>query len=146
MVRVCLFLFFFIISNKAIATVMGEALICDKDKIGYNFVTKNEVEVLRINFDTLNIITVNHLYQLSPNAILIRKPLTKFNRLKKTKLIGWIFRRTLDYVSLEYKNRDWTQRFLWSCEIISSDLLEQRLKNKIDKLLNASEYKSKEFK
>ena len=146
MIRVFLFLFFLIISNKAIATVMGEALICDKDKRGYNFVTKDEVEVLHINFKTLNIISINHFYQLAQNAILIKKPLTKFNRYKKTKLIGWIFRRTLDYVSLEYKNGDWSRKFLWSCEIISSDLMEQRLKNKIDKLLNSSGNKSKNFK
>ena len=146
MIRVFFLIFFVINSNKVIATIQGETLICDEDRRGYNFITKDEVEVLHINFKTLNIISINHFYQLAQNAILIKKPLTKFNIYKKTKLIGLIFIRNLDYVSLEYKNGDWSRKFLWSCEITSSDLMEQRLKNKIYKLLNSSGDKYKDFK
>ena len=57
----------------------------------------------------------------------------KFHKEKITKPIGWIFRRNLDYVSLDYVNGDWKRKFLWSCQIVKSDQLENRLKNKINK-------------
>ena len=53
---------------------------------------------------------------------------------KNYKPIGWIFRRTLDYVSLDYINGDWTRKFLWSCESTSLGQLKIRLKNKINEL------------
>ena len=47
--------FFFIIlifvSNQVFASLKGETLICDKDKIGYNFLSKNIVNVLGINLN-----------------------------------------------------------------------------------------------
>ena len=76
---------------------------------------------------------------------MIKKPITEFNKGKKSKPIGWIFRRTLDYVSLDYVNGDWSRRFLWSCKITSSDQLDKRLKNKIEKLIKSSVNKIKEF-
>ena len=75
----------------------------------------------------------------------IQKPLKEFNKDKKSKPIGWIFRRTLDYVSLDYVNGDWSRKFLWSCEITSSDQMKKRLKNEIDKLIKSSGNKIKEF-
>ena len=71
----------------------------------------------------------------------INGPLTEFNKEKKTKPIGWIFRRTLDYVSLDYIDGDWSRKFLWSCEVTSSKQLEIRLKNKLDRLTRSSEKK-----
>ena len=138
-------LLFIIISYKALASLQGEALICDEDRRGYNFTSKDEVKVLSINFDELKIISINHLYELEDNVILIQQPLTELNKEKKTEPIGWIFRRTLDYVSLDYINGDWSRKFLWSCKITSSDQLDKRLKNKIDKLIKASGNKMKEF-
>ena len=138
LVRFFLFILFIITSYNAIASIQGETLICDKDSRGYKFISKDIVEVLSIKFDGINIHSINHSYELAENAILIKKPITKFNKGKKTRPIGWIFRRNLDYVSLDYVNGDWSRRFLWSCEITSSDQLSQRLKNKIDKLIKAS--------
>ena len=141
MIRLFLFLLFIIISNKALASIQGKTLICDKDRRGYNFISKDKVEVLSINLLKLNIISVNYKYQLSENAIFIKKLSSEFNKEKKMQPIGWIFRRTLDYVSLDYVNGDWNRKFLWSCEIIPSDQLKQRLKNKIDHLIKVGKNK-----
>ena len=145
MIKTFSFILFVIISNKAIATVKGNTLICDKDRRWYNFITEDKVEVLSVNLNKLNIISINHSYQLSENTIFIKKPIKEFNKDKNFKPIGWIFRRTLDYVSLDYVNGDWSRKFLWSCEITSSDEMEKRLKNKIDKLIKSSGNKIKEF-
>ena len=83
MIRIFLSILLLIISNKAIASVQGEALICDEDRRGYIFSSKNEVRVLSINFDELKIIAINHLYKLEENAILIQQPLTELNKEKK---------------------------------------------------------------
>ena len=139
MVRFFLFILFTIISNNAIATLQGKTLICDKDRRGYNFISKDKVEVISINFDELNIISINHSYKLAENAIFIQKPLMEFYKEKITKPMGWIFRRNLDYVSLDFINGDWRRKFLWSCEITSSKGLETRLKNKLNKLIKLSE-------
>ena len=146
MIRVFFLIFFVISSNKVIATIQGETLICDKDSRGYNFITKDKVEVLNVNFDEQKIISINHSYQLNENSIFINKQIKKFSKYQKSKPIGWIFRRTLDYVSLDYVNGDWNRKFLWSCQIVKSDQLENRLKNKINKLIKASGNKVKEHK
>ena len=62
MIKIISFILFAIISFNAIATVKGVTLICDKDKRGYNFITREKVEVFSINFDELKIISINHLY------------------------------------------------------------------------------------
>ena len=141
MIRLFLFLSFIIISNKVLASIQGKALICDKDRRGYNFISKDKVEVISINLHKLNIISINYTYELSENAIFIIKLSSEFNKEKKMQPIGWIFRRTLDYVSLYYVNGDWNRKFLWSCKIIPSDQLKQRLKNKIDHLIKVGKNK-----
>ena len=145
MIRVFFLIFFVINSNKVIATIQGETLICDEDRRGYNFITKDEVEVLSVNFNELKIISNNHSYQLNDNSIFINKPIKESSKYQKSKPIGWIFRRTLDYVSLDYVNGDWSRRFLWSCKITSSDQLDKRLRNKIEKIIKAGGNKIKEF-
>ena len=144
MKRLLLFILFAIISNNAIANIKGKTLICDKDSRGYKFISKDKVLVSNINLNRLNINYINHSYELAENAILIKKPLKNFNKDKNSKPIGWIFRRTLDYVSLDYVNRDWSRKFLWSCEITASDQLDKRLKNQIDKLKKAWSNEKKE--
>ncbi len=144
MKRLLLFILFAIISNNAIANIKGKTLICDKDSRGYKFISKDKVLVSNINLNRLNINYINHSYELAENAILIKKPLKNFNKDKNSKPIGWIFRRTLDYVSLDYVNRDWSRKFLWSCEITTSDQLDKRLKNQIDKLKKAWNNEKKE--
>ena len=139
MIRIFSFILFVIISNNAIATIKGKTLICDKDRRGYNFISKDKVEVFSINFNELNIISINHSYELAENAIFIQQPLVKFHKEKITKPIGWIFRRNLDYVSLDYVNGDWSRKFSWKCEVISSNELDKRLKNTLSKLINFSE-------
>ena len=124
MIKIFSFILFVIISNNAIATIKGKTLICDKDRRGYNFITKDKVEVFSINFDELNIISINHSYELAENAIFIQRPLMKFNKEKITKPIGWIFRKNLDYVSLDFVNGDWKRKFSWSCEVVSSNELD----------------------
>ena len=144
--RLFLFIFCLIISNKAVGNVQGKTLICDKDRRGYNFISKDKVEVLSINFYELNIISINHSYELAENAIFIYEISMELNIETKPKPIGWIFRRNLDYVGLVYVNGDWSRKFLWSCEIIMSDQLKKRLQNKIDKLKKVNENKVKEQK
>ncbi len=141
MARLFLFIFCLIISNKVIANVQGKTLICDKDRRGYNFISKDKVEVLSINLYELNIISTNHSYELAENAIFIHEISTELNIENKPKPIGWIFRRNLDYVSLVYINGDWSKKFFWSCETISSKSLKKRLKNKLDKLKKVSKKK-----
>tara|TARA_B100000530_G_C15561499_1_gene330763 strand:- start:78 stop:503 length:426 start_codon:yes stop_codon:yes gene_type:complete len=139
--RVLSFVLFLIISNKAIATVKGVTLICDKDRRGYDFISNDKVIVSGINLDELDIISIKHSYELTENAIFIKQTLKELNKEKITKLVGWIFRRTLDYVSLDYTNGDWSRKFLWSCEILLSNQLERRLKNTLDKLKKAKDKK-----
>ena len=139
MIRIFFFILFVTISNSSIANVRGKTLICNEDRTGYNFITKDEVEVFSINSSELNIISNNHSYELAENAIFIQQPPTELN--KEKKIIGWLFRKNLDYVSLDYINGDWSRKFSWRCEVISLKQLETRLKNKLDKFINASEKK-----
>ena len=130
MIRIFLLIFFLIISNKSMSSVQGKILICDDDRRGYNFIDKDKVEISIINLDNINIVSFTYLYELSENTIFIKEP-TK--ELYKTKTIGWIFRRNLDYVSLYYERGDLSRKFLWSCEITSLKELETRLNNKLNK-------------
>ena len=141
MIKIFSIILFVIISNNAVATIKGKTLICDKDRRGYNFISKDKVEVLSINFDELNIISINHSYKLDENAIFIQQPIMEIHKEKIIKPMGWIFRKNLDYVSLDYINGDWSRKFSWRCEVISSNELEIRLKNTLDKLIYASEKK-----
>ena len=81
MIRIFSFILFLIISNYAIATIKGKTLICDGDRRGYNFISKDKVEVFSINLVELNIISINHSYNLAENAIFIQQP-SKFNKEK----------------------------------------------------------------
>ena len=130
MFKIFLFIFLFIISNNSIASVQGETLICDDERRGYNFISKDKVEISIVNLDDFNIVSLTYLYELAENVIFIKQPETEFN---KTKMIGWIFRRNLDYVSLFYEHGDLSRKFLWSCEITSLKELETRLNNKLNK-------------
>ena len=138
MIRIFSLILFVIISNKAIASVKGETLICDKDTRGYNFISKNKVKISGINLNELKIFFVNHSYDVAENAIFIKQPLTALDKEETSKPIGWIFRRNLDYVSLDYVNGDWSRKFLWSCEITTSKQLNIRIKIKLNKLIKAS--------
>mgnify|MGYP001191454910 CR=1 FL=1 len=141
MKRIFSLILLIIISNKAIASVEGEILICDKDTRGYNFISRDEVKVLGINLNELRILSINHSYEINENAIFIQQPLTVLDKEETPRPVGWIFRRKLDYVSLDYINGDWSRKFLWSCEVTSSKQLEIRLKNKLDRLTSSSEKK-----
>ena len=125
---------FILISNKVIASVEGVTLICDKDRRGYSFIFKDKVKISNINLNKLDIFSVNHLYEVAENAIFIQQPITALGKEEKPRPIGWIFRRNLDYVSLDYINGDWSRRFLWSCEITTSEQLDIRIKNKLNDL------------
>ena len=129
---------FIIISNKVIASVEGETLICDKDRIGYSFLFKDKVKISSINLNKLDIFSVNHSYEVAENAIFIQQPITALDKEVKPRPIGWIFRRNLDYVSLDYINGDWSRRFLWSCEITTSEQLNIRIKNKLNDLIKVN--------
>ena len=141
MIRIFSLILFVIISNKAIASVKGETLICDKDTRGYNFISKNEVKISGINLNELNTFYINHSYELTENAIFIQKPLTSLDKEETPRPIGWIFRRNLDYVSLDYVNGEWSRKFLWTCEITSSNQLKIKMKNKLNKLKKANSKK-----
>lgn len=135
MKRIFSLILLIIISNKAIASVEGEILICDKDTRGYNFISKDEVKVLGINLNELKIFSINHSYEINENAIFIQQPLTVLDKEETPRPIGWIFRRNLDYVSLDYINGDWSRKFLWSCEITTSEQLDLRIENKLNELI-----------
>ena len=134
---------FVIISNKAIASIEGENLIWDKDKRGYNFISKNKVKISSINLNELKTIFVNHSYEVAENVIFIQQSLTVLNKEKTTIPIGWIFRRNLDYVTLDYVNGDWSRRFLWNCEMTTSEQLNLRMKNKLNELIKVNSKKLK---
>ena len=139
MKRIFSLILFVIISNKAIASVEGEILICDKDRRAYNFISKDLVKISGINLNELKTFFVNHSYEVAENAIFIQQPLALMDKEQGLTLrpIGWIFRRTLDYVSLEYVNGDWSRKFLWACEITTSNQLKIRMKNKLNQLIKA---------
>ena len=135
MIRFYLFFVIFF-SNQAIASVKGETLICDKDTRGYNFISNNEVKISSINLNRQKILSVNYLYELTESIILIKQPFAFEDNEEdlKTRPIGWIFRRNLDYVSLDYVNGDWKRKFSWNCKKTSLKKLETRLKNSLVKL------------
>ncbi|MDC0227669.1 hypothetical protein OAK51_04135, partial [Alphaproteobacteria bacterium] len=138
MKRIFSLMLFVMISNKVIASVEGETLICDKDRRGYNFISKDEVKISVINLNELKTFFVNHSYEVADNAIFIQQPLSVLDKQETHRPIGWIFRRNLDYVSLDYVNGDWSRKFLWSCEITTSEQLDKRIKNKLNELIKAS--------
>ena len=138
MKRIFSLILFVIISNKAVASLEGEILICDKDTRGYHFISKNEVKITFINLNKLNTSSINHSYEVAENAIFIKQPITSLDKEENLRPIGWIFRRNLDYVSLDYVNGDWSRKFLWSCEITTSNKLYIRIKNKLNELIKAS--------
>ena len=138
MKRIFSLILLIIISNKAIASVEGEILICDKDTRGYNFISRDEVKVLGINLNELRILSINHSYEINENAIFIQQPLTVLDKEETPRPIGWIFRRSLDYVSLDYINGDWSRKFLWSCEITTSEQLDLRIENKLNELIKVN--------
>ena len=143
MKRIFSLILFVIFSNEVIASVEGESIICNKDTRGYNFISKNEVKIIGINLKELMIFSINHSYEVSENKIFIQQALAAIAKDQSLAIrpIGWIFRRNLDYVSLVYANGDWSRKFLWSCEITPSEELEIRIKNKLNKLIKASDEK-----
>ena len=135
MKRIFSLILFVIFSNEVIASVEGESIICNKDTRGYDFISKDKVKISSINLNKLVIFSVNHSYEVAENAIFIQQPITALGKEEKPRPIGWIFRRNLDYVSLDYINGDWSRRFLWSCEITTSEQLNIRIKNKLNDLI-----------
>ena len=133
------FLFLLFFYNEAIASVTGKTLICDNNSRGYHFITDKKVNVLSLNFDELKIITIEHFYELTENVIFIKQP---FDLIEKedslrSKPIGWIFRRNLDYVQLkENINGDWNQKFMWNCEVTKLQTLILEINNKLKNIRN----------
>ncbi len=138
MKRIFTLILFVIFSNEVIASVEGETIICDKDTRGYDFISKDKVKISSINLNKLVIFSVNHSYEVAENTIFIQQPITALDKEEKPRPIGWIFRRNLDYVSLDYINGDWRRRFLWSCEITTSEKLNIRIKNKLNYLIKVN--------
>ena len=138
MKRIFSLILFVIFSNEVIASVEGETIICDKDTRGYDFISKDKVKISSINLNKLVIFSVNHSYEVAENAIFIQQPITALDKEVKPRPIGWIFRRNLDYVSLNYINGDWSRKFLWSCEITTSEQLDIRIKNKLNDLIKVN--------
>jgi len=133
-----LFLLFF--SNQVFASVEGETLICNKDTRGYYFISDNKVKISSINLNELKISSVNHLYELTESKILIKQPFFSLPKEESltNRAIGWIFRRNLDYVSLNYNNGDWNRKFSWTCEITSLSQLQLRINEKLNKLIKVN--------
>jgi len=133
------FLFLLFFYNEAIASVTGKTLICDNNSRGYHFITDKKVNVLSLNFDELKIITIEHFYELAENVIFIKQPfdlIEKEDNLR-SKPMGWIFRRNLDYVELKQNiNGDWNQKFLWNCEVTKLQTLILEINNKLKKIRN----------
>ena len=138
MKRIFSLILFVIFSNELLASVEGETIICYKDTRGYSFISKDKVKISSINLNKLDIFSVNHSYEVAENAIFIQQPITALDKEEKPRPIGWIFRRNLDYVSLNYINGDWSRRFLWSCEITTLEQLNIRIKNKLNDLIRVN--------
>ena len=138
MKRIFSLILFVIFSNEVIAPVEGETIICDKDTRGYDFISKDEVKISGINLNELKTFFVNHLYEVIENAIFIQQPIKALDKGDTQRPIGWIFRRNLDYVSLDYVNGDWSRKFLWSCETTTSEQLNIRIKNKLNELIKVN--------
>ena len=45
MKRIFSLLLFILVSNNAFASLEGEVLICNNDKVGYNFISKDKVKI-----------------------------------------------------------------------------------------------------
>ena len=133
-------LFFY---DEAIASVTGKTLICDDNSRGYHFITDKKVNVLSLNFDELKIFTIEHFYNLTENVIFIKQPtqlIEKEDNLR-TRPLGWIFRRNLDYVQLKQDiNGYWNQKFLWNCEVTKLQTLILKINNKLKKIRNNINY------
>ena len=138
MKRIFSLILFVIFSNELLASVEGETIICYKDTRGYSFISKDKVKISSINLNKLDIFSVNHSYEVAENAIFIQQPITALDKEEKPRPIGWIFRRNLDYVSLNFINGDWSRKFLWSCEITTSEQLDIRIKNKLNDLIKVN--------
>ena len=138
MKRIFLLILFVILSNEVIASIEGETLICDKDTRGYSFISKDKVKISSINLNKLDIFSLNHSYEVAENAIFIKQPITVLDKEETPEVIGWIFRRNLDYVSLEYINGDWSRKFLWSCAMTTSEQFKIRIKNKLNDLIRVN--------
>jgi len=133
------FLFLLFFFDEAIASVTGKTLICDDNSRGYHFITDKKVNVLSLNFDELKIFTIEHFYNLTENVIFIKQPtqlIEKEDNLR-TRPLGWIFRRNLDYVQLKQDiNGDWHQKFLWNCEVTKLQTLILKINNKLKNIRN----------
>ena len=133
------FLFLLFFYNEAIASVTGKTLICDNNTRGYHFISEKKVNVLSLNFDELKIITIEHFYELTENVIFIKQPFDLIEKKDnlRSKPIGWIFRRNLDYVQLkENINGDWNQKFMWNCEVTKLQTLILKINNKLKNIRN----------
>ena len=137
MIRIFSIILLSIISCKANSNIQGEVLICNKDRRGYNFIKNDIVEVSSIDHDQLKIVSIMHSYELTENKVLIKQTPSNLEK-EKSRIFGWIFRKNLDYVSLDYINGDWVRKFLWTCEVSSSKGLETKLKNKLNVLKKAN--------
>ena len=133
------FLFLLFFYDEAIASVTGNTLICDDNSRGYHFITDKKVNVLSLNFDELKIFTIEHFYNLTENVIFIKQPtqlIEKEDNLR-TRPLGWIFRRNLDYVQLKQDiNGDWSQKFLWNCKVTKLQTLILKINNKLKNIRN----------
>ena len=138
MKRIFLLILFVILSNEVIAFVEGKNLICDKDKRWYSFISKDKVKISSINLNKLDIFSLNHSYEVAENVIFIQQPIKALDKEETPKVIGWIFRINLDYVSLDYINDDWSRKFLWSCEMTTPEQLKIRIKNKLNDLIRVN--------
>ena len=133
------FLFLLFFYNEAIASVTGKTLICDDNTKGYHFISEKKVKFLSINLDELKIITIEQFYELNENVIFIKQPtqlIEKEDNLR-SRPVGWIFRRNLDYVQLKQDiNGDWNQKFLWNCEVTKLQTLILKINNKLKNIRN----------
>ena len=133
------FLFLLFFNNEAIASVTGRTLICDDNTRGYHFISENKVNVLNLNLDEFKINTIQHFYELTENVIFIKQPFDLIEQKEdlRTRPLGWIFRRNLDYVQLKQGiNGDWIQKFLWNCEVTKLQTLILKINNKLKKIRN----------
>ena len=135
-----LIIILFFISFKASASLTGKALICDNDKRGYNFISKNEVELSGIVSKKLTMFYFTYLYEVVEHFIFIQQHLTDWDKEKglTPRPIQWIKRKTLDVESLEFINGDWKTEYLWTCEVVLPNQLNIRINNKLNKLMKAS--------
>jgi len=114
MIKILIIILLIIISNKSFASLEGKTLICFNDTRGYNFISKDKVEISGIDLNKLNTFFFNYKYEVDKDVIYIEHELSKRDKEEGfvPRPIGRIWRDNLDYETFKKVNGKWEVEFL----------------------------------